>query len=182
MAFALITSIAYASREKLKEGARNWLAGRVQSLFAQRSARYRLPRRGRRLSSVIAHAKESFSQRSIERPDPLAPQSEGTVRVNVLRFSHRGRMSSSAAVDAPRASHIRLFFRYDLSPLFLRLHDAVTGFAMPDPDGRRIVVTDVPRTYRLPLYTALRIGARTTSRRGYLVLSKNGLLRFEEQA
>jgi hypothetical protein len=179
--FALVTAIAYASREKLKEAAHNWLAGRAQSLFAQRTAHYRLPRRGRKAGAVIVTARESFSQSVVERPYPLSPQPEGTVRVNVLRFSHRGRISPISVVDMPYASHVRHIFRYDLSPLFPRLHDAVKGLAVPDREGHRIVIADVPRTYKLPLRASLRAGDLSSSRDGTLVVSKNGLLRFEEE-
>ncbi|HWL89294.1 MAG TPA: hypothetical protein VNO21_26000, partial [Polyangiaceae bacterium] len=179
VAFAVITSIVYASREKLKEAARDWLSGRVQRIFAQRVARYRLPRRTKKAGTVVVSARESFSQSTTERPDPVDPRSGSTVQVTVMRFSHRGVLSAPAE-DAPRASQVRHVFRYDLSALFPRLHDAVKGLATPDPALRRVVITDVPRNYELPLRASLRIGTRESCRAGVLVLNKNGLLRFED--
>jgi hypothetical protein len=181
VAFALITSIVYASREKLKEAARDWLSGRVQRLFAQRIARYRLPRRTKKAGTVVVSARESFSQSSTERPDPLDPRSGSTVQVIVMRFSHRGVLTAPGQ-DSPRASQVRHVFRYDLSALFPRLHDAVKGLATPDLATRRVIITDVPRNYELPLRAVLRIGARESTRTGLVILNKNGLLRFEDDA
>jgi hypothetical protein len=177
VAFALITAVVYASREKLKEGAKNWLAGRIQRLYAQRVAKYRL--RTNTKATVVVSARESFSQSTVMRPDPVDPKSGSTVEVTVLRFSHRGALTTLGMSE--RASQVRLVFRYDLSAIFPRLHDAVKGLAVPDPETRRLVITDVPRNYDLPLRATLRTGARACVREGALVLNKNGLIRFDER-
>lgn len=176
VAFALLTSIAYASREKLKEAARNWLAGRVQRLFSQRMVTYRLPRKGRAPGPAVAKARESFSQSTAERLDPIAPESGSIAQVTVVRFAHRG---SIRVAGTPPAREIRHVFRYDLSALLPRLHDAFRGLARPDTDSKRIVITDVPQNYELPVRLSLRVGPRTSQRSGVVVLNKNGLLRFE---
>jgi hypothetical protein len=100
--------------------------------------------------------------------------------VTVLRFSHRGVLTAPG--PGMQASQVRLVFRYDLSAIFSRLHDAVKGLATPDPETRRLVITDVPRNYELPVRATLRTGTRTCVRQGVLVLNKNGLLRFDEQS
>lgn len=176
LAFALLTSIAYASREKLKEGARSWLAGRVQRLFAQRIVTYRLPQQGKTLGTVVAKARESFSQSTAERLDPIQPESGSIAQVTVLRFAHRGTIGAAEA----GAREIRLVFRYDLSALLPRLHDAVQGLAIPDAQSRKIVIADVPRNYELPLRLKTRVGSRSSQRTGVVVLNKKGLLRFDQ--
>jgi hypothetical protein len=181
VAFALITAVAYASRERLKEVGRNWLAGRVQRFFAQRVTRYRLPPKDRvRGGALIVSARESFSQSSEQKPDPVRPEGGVTHDVTLLRFAHRGKVKTPQAIDGTIARQVRFIYRLDLSPLFSRLHDAVRGFASLDPRTGGIVIMDVPRNYELPLRGRLRWrgGSHETART--LVLNKNGLLRIDE--
>ena len=56
VAFALLTAVAYASRERLKEVGRNWLTGRVQRIYAQRVTRYRLPSKRPKVGAVVVSA------------------------------------------------------------------------------------------------------------------------------
>lgn len=177
---AFVTAIAYASRERLKEAGRNWLAGRVQSVFAQRVSRARMPRRdGKKRGPVVVAARESFSQ-STPRRSGRAWKNTGTDRT-VLRFSHRGTIQRPALLRHASAARLRLVFRLDLSPVFARLHDAMKGFAQTDKATGRIVILDVPRNYKLPVRLALHSSgdAEVREARGKLVLNKNGLLRFE---
>ncbi|AKU97598.1 hypothetical protein AKJ09_04262 [Labilithrix luteola] len=178
---AFVTAIAYASRERLKEAGRNWLAGRVQSMFAQRVSRARMPRRdGKKRGPVVVAARESFS-RSTPRGSGRAWRDTGADRT-VLRFSHRGTIQRPALLRSAAAARLRLVFRLDLSPVFARLHDAMRGFAHTDKATGRIVILDVPRNYKLPVRLELRSSngdGETREVRGKLVMNKNGLLRFE---
>ena len=179
VAFALITAAAYASRERLKEIARNWLAGRVQRMFAQRVTRYRIPPKERQ-GAVVVSARESFSQSSAQRPDPVHPEGGATHDVTVLRFTHRGVLARSDAPEVKSAREVRFIYRLDLSALFPRLHDAVRGFASLDERTGRIEIVDVPRNYELSLRASLRWQGGQEETTNLLVLNKNGLLRVEE--
>ncbi|HTE45892.1 MAG TPA: hypothetical protein VK636_11650, partial [Gemmatimonadaceae bacterium] len=179
--FALVTAVAYASRERLKESGRNWLAGRAQSMFAQRVTRYRLPTNQRRRGAVVVAARESFSQSGAHRPDPVNPEGTSVLDVTVLRFSHRGFVARPEVPDGSNAARIRLVFRLDLSPLLPRLHDAVRGFASPHCETGRIVILDVPRNYELPVRAGLRVSGTHDAIDCTLVLNKNGLCRIEER-
>jgi hypothetical protein len=181
IAFALLTAAAYASRERLKEIGRNWLAGRIQRMFAQRVTRYRLPLRDRtRGDAWVLSARESFSQSSAQRPDPVHPECGATHDVSVLRFAQRGMAARPAGGPGNAAPQVRLIYRLDMSALFPRLHDAVRGLASFDERSGTIAIVDVPRNYELPVRAALRWSGGEETLRGTLVLSKNGLLRFDE--
>ena len=71
-----------------------------------------------------------------------------------------------------RVKHV---FRYDLSALFPRLHDAFKGLAVPDAESRRVVITDVPRNYELPLRAALRSPGRSCVRQPGQLMINTGL-------
>jgi hypothetical protein len=184
IAFALLTAIAYASRERMKEVARNWLAGRVQRMFAQRVTRYRLPSKERRGKggAIVVSARESLSQAGAKRPDPVYPGHDVTHDVTVLRFVHRGTVARPPAADIGGVQQVRLIYRLDLSGIFPRLHDAVRGLASLDRQTGRVVIVDVPRNYELPLRASLRWDGNTEECASTVVLNKNGLLRVDESA
>lgn len=179
--FALITTIAYASRERLKEVGRNWLAGRVQQMFAQRVTRFRLPGRERPRAGTVASTRESFSQSSAQRPDPVHPQYGPTHDVTLLRFMQRGFVATPPTSGGSPRQNVRFIYRLDLSALFPRLHDAVRGLVLPDASGR-LAIVDVPRNYELPLRASLRWAGGAEPIARTLVLNKNGLIRVEETA
>ena len=180
VAFALITAIAYASRERLKEVGRSWLAGRVQRMFAQRVTHYRLPSRGRTIAPVVS-TRESFSQSSAQRTDPDHPDHGVTQDVTVLRFVHRGLVYAPPTREIAPGRQVRLIYRLDLSTLFPRLHDAVRGFASLDRRTGRLAIVDVPRNYEIPIRARLHREGIHLDSAYTLVLNKNGLLRTETE-
>jgi hypothetical protein len=180
VAFALLTAIAYASRERLKEFAKSWLTGRVQRMFAQRVTRYRLPPKERRKSgAAVASARESISQCSARRPDPVS-SGQLTHDVTVIRFTQRGTVAKPIEQDERAARQVRFIYRFDFSPLLPRLHDAARGLAAFDPRTGKVTIVDVPRNYELPLRANLRWNAGSEGVRRVIVLNKNGLVRVEE--
>lgn len=177
VALALLTAVAYASRERLKEAGRSWLAGRAQRMFAQRVTRYRVPSNERARGAVVVSARESFSQSTARRPDPL--HADLTQHVTLLRYVHNGEVARPA-VEPRFAREVRLVYRLDLSSLLPRLHDAVRGLATPGPDDR-IAIVDVPRNYDLPLRARLRADGVVEEVERVLVLNKNGLVRIVDE-
>ena len=181
--FAFLTAIAYASRERLKEVGRSWLAGRVQRMFAQRVTRYRVPSQSSKAAgTLVVSARESFSQSSAQRPDPVYPEGDITREVTLLRFSHSGKLTSPAGPDASSARQIRFVYRLDLSPIFSRLHDAVRGLAAIDPSTGKLAIIDVSRNYELPLRVTLKQADGREDFRWGVILNKNGLVRVEKRA
>jgi hypothetical protein len=179
----LAAAVAAAGRDRFKEAAQTWLAGRVQRMYAQRVTRYRLPSKERpRAGAVVVSARESFSQSSAERPDPVYPGHDVTHDVTVLRFTHHATVARPPATDVRTARHVRFTFRLDLSPIFPRLHDAVRGLASLDRRTGRVTIVDVPRNYELPLHATLQsddvhIHEEVTYT---VVLNKNGIVRVEK--
>jgi hypothetical protein len=179
--FAAITAVAYASRERLKEVGRNWLAGRAQRMFAQRVTRYRLPTKERqRAGALVVSARESFSQSITQKPEPVISEHFVSHDVTLLRFVHRGVVTRPSNGNGGSARQVRLIYRLDLSPLFPRLHDAVRGLASLDARTGRITIVDVPRNYEIPLRAKVEWDGGREIITETLVLNKNGLLRLQE--
>jgi hypothetical protein len=176
---ALAMALAYVSRDRIKEFGRDWLAGRVQKMFAQRVTRYRLPGKDRQRGAVVIAARESFAQSGAQRLDPSDPGSGAAHDVTLLRFRHRG-VFSPLADGSPLGGSVRLIHRLDLSWLFPRLHDAVRGFASVDERTGAIAVIDVPRNYELPIRARLDLGGATEAQQWTLIVNKNGLVRVWE--
>ncbi|MBN9164112.1 MAG: hypothetical protein BGO98_23330 [Myxococcales bacterium 68-20] len=177
---ALATALAYVSRDRLKELGRNWLAGRVQRMFAQRVTRYRMPRRERQRGSVVVAARESFSQSGAERLDPSEPGSGAAHDVTLFRFMHRGVLTPPTSRAVTSAAQVRLMYRLDLSWLFPRLHDAVRGFASIDEHTGGIAIVDVPRNYELPIRVSVERPEGAEKLLWTLIVNKNGLVRVAE--
>ena len=77
---------------------------------------------------------------------------------------------------------IKHVFRYDLSPLFARLDDAVKPVPVLDPETHRVRFAAAPRCYRLPVRVRVRCGGECQEERATLVLTKRGLDRLERDA
>ena len=73
-------------------------------------------------------------------------------------------------------------FRFDVSPILPRLHDAVKMLAVVDAETHRVHFKKAPRHYRVPLRLRLVSGAGTHEEVATLVLSKSGLLRLERSS
>jgi hypothetical protein len=179
--FASLTAIAYASRERLKELGRSWIAGRVQRMFAQRVSRYRIPSKERRAAraAVVVSARESFSESTAQLPDSGHYSERTSHNVTLLRFKQRGVVTRPSIAEGADARQVRFIYRMDLSPIFPRMHDAVRALATIHPEDGTMVILDVPRNYHLPLRAHLRCGAGTQEVRYTIVLNKSGLVRVE---
>jgi hypothetical protein len=75
-----------------------------------------------------------------------------------------------------RVKHV---FRYDLSPLFARLDDAVKPVPTLDAQTHRVKFTDAPRVYRVPISVRVRSQGSTWEESATVVLHKRGLDRLE---
>ena len=186
----------YATRERIKEAGRAWIEGRVHRFYAHRVARYRAPFRMLPHRNVIVNARESFDQTDIARAD--AAGSDALVRLphTVLRFVHRGKLQSVAAAKGLGATAVRELFRFDLSPIFLRLHDDVKPVARLDAERRTVLLADAPRFYRLRARVKLTTGSTSNApassspasnenireMNAIVVVSKKGLVRIERRS
>ncbi len=176
---AVLGGLVYASKDRLKELGRTWIAGNVHRFYAQRVARFRAPARRLPKRDIIVTARESFDSTTSTRPDPLNPESGAELHGTLLRYSHKGAVLPCNALSESGVRRIKHVFRYDFSPLFARLDDAVKKVPVVEEGGRRVRFVDAPRCYRMPVRLFVRSEGRTWSEEGTLVIHKRGLDRLE---
>jgi hypothetical protein len=176
---AVVAGLVYAVKDRIKELGRNWISGNVHRFYAQRVARWRAPAKRLPRRDVVVHARESFDQSVVRRPDPLNPLSEGTTTATVVRYTHRGTLHGNGALAASGVKRVKHIFRYDLSPIFARLDDPVKQVPVLDCATRRVTFTAAPRCYRVPVRLVARFGEQSIEERATLVLHKRGLERLE---
>jgi len=179
---ATIAGVVYAGKDRIKEIGRNWISGNVHRFYAQRVARWRAPARRLPGRDVIVSARESFDQTVTSRPDPLNPASNAAVASTVVHFTHRGRLMPQPVLLASGVTRVKHIFRYDLSPLFARLDDAVKKVPVLDARTKRVCFIDAPRRYRVPVHLRVECGAESRVVQAVLVLHKQGLDRLDDEA
>jgi hypothetical protein len=179
---ATIAGVGYAAKDRIKEIGRTWISGNVHRFYAQRVARWRAPARRLPDRDVVVSARESFDQTVTSRPDPLNPASRATVGSTVVRYKHRGLVMSHPILLASGVRRVKHIFRYDLSPLFARLDDAVKQVPVLDATTRRVCFVDAPRRYRVPVRLRVVCAGETHDIRATLVLHKGGLDRLESDS
>jgi hypothetical protein len=158
----MLVAVTYGTKERLQIAGVQWLSRSLGRLYARRSTRFFTSPR-----TLVLSARESFAEESFERADADARTTVAMVR---LRFVHEGRVRPAAA-----SGQLRLIFRYDLSPLFPRLHDPVKIVGIVDRDARRVRFVDAPRRYRLSLGVTLGAGGIERTLSAAIVMDKFGL-------
>ena len=114
-------------------------------------------------------------------PDPLNPESGATVPVTLLSYEHKGNVVPHAALLASGVRRVKHVFRYDLSPMFGRLDDAMKPVPVLDPThaSRKVRFIDAPRCYRVPISVRVECGGVVYEEQSTLVLHKRGLERLD---
>jgi hypothetical protein len=176
---AATAGLVYAGKDRIKEIGRAWISGHVHRLYAQRVARWRAPRRRLPSRDVIVHARESFDQAVSRKPDPLNPESGASTAATLIHFIHRGRVMPQAELVKGGTGRVKHVFRYDLSPLFARLDDAVKQVPVLDPKTKRVSFLAAPRVYRVPVHLVAACDGEKREVRATLVLHKRGLERLD---
>jgi uncharacterized membrane protein len=176
---ALVGGLVYVGKDRIKEMGRAWISGNVHRFYAQRVARWRAPARRHAQREVVVDARESFDQTVRTLPDPLNPESGAAVATTLVRFSHRGRVAARARIAGDDVRRVKHIFRYDLSPLFARLDDAVKRVPVLDPATHRVRMLDAPRTYRVPVAIRVECDSEAQELNAVLVMNKRGLERFD---
>ncbi len=88
-------------------------------------------------------------------------------------------MLPKRAIACGGATRVKHIFRYDLSPLFARLDDAVKKVPVLDVHTRRVSFIDAPRCYRVPIRLVVKGSGAERETKATLVLHKRGLERIE---
>ncbi len=176
---AILAGVVYAGKDRIKEIGRDWISGRVHRHYAQRVARFRAPARRLPSRDIIASARESFDQWTVKLPDPLNPDSGAKVLATTMRYVQRGNVFPQTELSRGGVTRLKHVFRYDLSPIFSRLDDAMKQVPVLDEATHRVRFIDAPRCYRVPVKVRITTAAGTSEEAGTLVLHKRGLDRIE---
>lgn len=177
---ALIVGVVYAVKDRIKEVGRAWIAERLHRIYAQRVSTFRLPEKRSPKQPMVFRARESISTSVQSTADPLNAESGARRASVVVSYRQKGTIYPLEELKGLDVQRIKQVFRYDMSPLFARLDDAIKPVPVVDgEDGMRIV--HAPRCYRVPARLAVTVGGITKRVRGTIVLHKGGLDRFEKK-
>ena len=180
LTLALIAGVVYATKDRIKEIGRNWMTRRVHRVWgAQRITRYRAPARRLPGRDIVVTARESFDQSVANLPDPLNPESGATTPVTILSYEHKGNVVPHTQLLASGVRRVKHVFRYDLSPMFGRLDDAMKPVPVLDDTSGKVRFIDAPRCYRVPIRVRVECGGHTYEESSTLVLHKRGLERLD---
>jgi hypothetical protein len=180
LTLALVAGLVYAAKDRIKEIGRTWMTRRVHRVWgAQRVTRYRAPTRRLASRDVVVTARESFNQSDDSKPDPLNPESGAVQGVTVLSYEHKGSVVPQAQLLASGVRRVKHVFRYDLSPIFGRLDDAMKPVPVLDDVSKKVRFIDAPRCYRVPIVVHVDCGGESYVEQATLVLHKRGLERLE---
>jgi hypothetical protein len=178
IAFALLTGIAYAAREHIKERGRSWLTGKMMRFQSQRTLRCRVPARRLPRRDLLVTAREWCRQLTRTRPDALHPEAGASLRATQVQYLHRGTIRPQADLWNAGVRRVLHIFRYDLSPLFPRLDDHAKPVPVAGPDGK-VAFVAAARRYHVPILVRLAVEGEHQAQRGTLVLDRAGLSRLD---
>ncbi|HEX9105156.1 MAG TPA: hypothetical protein VF997_23255, partial [Polyangia bacterium] len=187
--FAVVFALAYAIKDRIKELTRGWITGRLMRLYGQRMVTLKLPARIDTTRPVLLETRETFDvdSESLAAVNDLrevhaAADIGAPKRVVQLKFRMRAVLHASATLERAHIYSIKHIFRYDLSPIFSRLDNAVKQ--VPVLDGqRRVRFADAPRQYRFPARIVFTpVGGDAIEHNAYIVASKRGIERIEPRA
>jgi hypothetical protein len=182
LTLAVIAGLVYAAKDRIKEIGRNWMTRKVRGMVgAERVTRYRAPSRRLPNRDVIVSARESFGQCVEMLPDPLNPEAGATQNVMVLTYEQRGTVVPKAELLRSGVRRVKHVFRYDLSPMFARLDDAVKPVPVLDHVSRKVRFIDAPRCYRVPIRVIVECEGEKHEEQSTLVVHKRGLERLEKE-
>jgi hypothetical protein len=180
--FAAAFAAAYALKDRMKELTRFWLAGRLTQLYGQRAVTLRMPQRADPERRTVLEARESFHLHTIQAEDALNTTVQATRRVMRIRYTMRADVHSCPRLNRSGIHSLKHIFRWDLTPIFSRLDNAVKAVPVLDPVTRRVRFVDAPKEYRLAVRLAAEAGSQSKRVEVQMVISKRGLERLENFA
>jgi hypothetical protein len=186
--FAVVFALAYAVKDRIKELTRSWITGRLMRLYGQRMVTLRLPARIDSTRRVLLETRETFdvAAESFAADDlrelHAAEMIGAPKRIVQLKFRMRATLHPAAALERAHIYSIKHIFRYDLSPIFARLDNAVKQVPVLD-SNRRVRFADAPREYRFPAkITFVPEVGEAIEHTAYIIASKRGIERIEPRA
>ena len=171
-----VGALAYALKDRAKELTRQWLAGKLSHLYANRVLVLREPSRYEPHRNVVMRGRESLRQARVARPDSLNPGTGAVQRVVTIHYKHRARVMPLKGPTGSVFERLKIVFRYDLEPILSRLDDSVKRVPVPGRSG--VVFADAPRLYRVPLEITVTTRAGVERREAEIVLNRRGIARI----
>jgi hypothetical protein len=169
VALLILVALTYGTKERLQIAGVHWLSRGLGRLYARRSTRFSTAS-----GAVVLEARESFAEEAVASDDSDDTRAVATAR---LRFVHEGRWLQPAAPGP-----LRLIFRYDLSPLFPRLHDPLKTIGVLDQETGELQFVEAPRAYRLPVRVSISSHEVERSLSTVVVADKRGLRRMASRS
>src|SRR5467141_1127284 len=173
-----VGAVAYALKDRAKELTRQWLAGKLSHLYANRVLILREPERLERGRNVVLHARESLAQARVARADPLNPGSGAVQRVVTLDYRQRARVTRLKGPGAETFERLKIVFRYDLAPILSRLDDSVKRVPVPAGGRQKVRFADAPRLYRVAMSVSVTTPAGIEKREATIVVQRQGIARI----
>jgi hypothetical protein len=110
--------------------------------------------------------------------DPLNPEAGESLTTTRVAYEHHGVLLANAVLRESGATRVRHVFRYDLSPLFARLHNEGKHVPVVGPDSH-VRFVDAPRRYDVPVKVRVRYDDQSHEEKAVIVLDKRGLRRID---
>jgi hypothetical protein len=177
--FATLSALGYATKDRVKELTKSWLAGRLTKVYGQRMVTLRLPSRADGERRAVLAAREKFDVETRQAEDPLITNLQATRRVMRVRYLMHAELHHCPVLKKSGIQSVKHIFRWDLTPIFSRLDNAVKAVPVLDPVTRRVRFVDAPKEYRLPVQLTCESQGRTMHAEAYIVVSKRGIERLE---
>src|SRR3954469_15445597 len=175
----MVGAVAYALKDRAKEVTRQWVAGKLSHLYANRVLILREPLRLEPSRNAVLRARESMAQSRVVRPDPLNPGTGAMQRVVTVHYKQRARIARLKGSGGAVFERLKLIFRYDLAPILTRLDDSEKRFPVLEADGVRFA--DAPRLYRVPMRVRVSTAAGVETRQALIVLNRRGIARIDAE-
>ena len=179
MTLMTVGALAYALKDRAKELTRQWLAGKLSHLYANRLLVLREPARFEPRRNVVMRARESMAQARVSMPDPLNPSAGSTQRAVTILYKQRARVTRLRGPTGGVFERLKIVFRYDLAPILTRLDDSVKRVPVPSPGRPGVRFAEAPRLYRVPMSVSVRSRAGIEKREGVIVLNRRGIARIQ---
>jgi hypothetical protein len=178
MTIMTVGALAYALKDRAKELSRQWLAGKLSHLYANRLLVLREPARFERGRNIVMRARESLAQDRVSRPDPLNPPTGAQQGVVTVHYRQRARVTRLKGPTGGVFERLKIVFRYDLAPIFTRLDDSVKRVPVPFPGKQKVRFADAPRLYRVAMSVSVATPLGTEKREATIVLQRQGIARI----
>lgn len=174
----LIAGIIYAGKDRIKEVGREWVTRRVRMQYGDRIAHLRLQERMDPKRSDFGLARETIVVNRRNQADALNPALGATQVMHHLHIVERLRHTGLPVLHQQGLLGLKHVFRYDLSPLLVKLDDQLKRVPIvSDGDVRILAAT---RVYMVAVRVRMqRAGSDDVIEQdGVLRMRRSGLERF----